>query len=175
MEQANPDAVGRFSHLRLDLLNQFDGQRLLHVFYQDSTNQLNQLLSAPGSGTWTNQLLTSFGVSAEGGTPLTSFADNTGENVFYLDISQQVHRISSSNGASWANQNLTTLGGGSIAAGAAGLTSFSDGAGEHVVYVSSALAVNHLISSSGGTSWTNQNISSSTSGLSAAKARRRPW
>jgi len=145
-----------------------------HVFYQDSTNQLNQLIRAPGSGTWTNQLLTSFGVSAEGGTPLTSFADNTGENVFYLDISQLVHRISSSNGASWANQNLTTLGSGSIAAGAAGLTSFSDGAGEHVVYVSSALAVNHLISSSGGTSWTNQNISSSTSGSSALNSTPAP-
>jgi hypothetical protein len=144
-----------------------------HVFYQDLNNQLNQLISAAGSGTWTNQLLNSFG-AIEGGTPLTSFADNTGENVFYLDINQAVSRISSPTGATWTHQNLTSLGGGSAAAGAAGLTSFSDGAGEHVVYVSSALAVNHLISSSGGTSWTNQNISSATSGSSALGSTQAP-
>lgn len=125
-----------------------------HIFYQDSGNQLNQLLGTNGSGgvTWTNQGLAQFGVSAEGGTPLASFVDNTGENVFYLDINQSVNRISSSNGVTWTDQNL-----GFRAAGAAGLTSFSDGVGEHVVYVSSSLAVNQLVSS-GGATWTNQNL-----------------
>lgn len=139
-----------------------------HVFYQDFNNQLNQLSSAPGSGTWTNQVLNSFGAIA-GGTPLTSFADNTGENVFYLDINQAVNRISSPTGVTWTHQNL-----GFTAAGAAGLTSFSDGAGEHVVYVGSALSVNHLSSSSGGTSWTNQNIPSGTSGSSALGSTQAP-
>ncbi|HEY2360696.1 MAG TPA: hypothetical protein VGK36_06250 [Candidatus Angelobacter sp.] len=139
-----------------------------HVFYQDSGNQLNQLIRAAGSGTWTNQALPSTG-AIEGGTPLTSFADNTGENVFYLDINQQVSRISSPNGATWTPQFL-----GFTAAGAAGLTSFSDGAGEHVVYVNSALAVSHLISSSGGASWTNQNITSAPSGSSALSSTQAP-
>jgi hypothetical protein len=134
-----------------------------HIFYQDSANQLNQLLGTTGSGgvTWTNQLLNQF--PSEGGTPLTSFVDNTGENVFYLDNTQRVNRISSPNGVIWTNQNLTTLANGFTAAGTGGLTSFSDGVGEHVIYVGSSLVVAHLISS-GGVSWTNQNLTQLSAG-----------
>jgi hypothetical protein len=130
-----------------------------HVFYEDSGNQLDHLSSTAGV-TWTNQLL---GQAPEGGSPLTSFTDNTGEHVFYLDINQRVNHLSSTAGVTWTNQNLSILGNGPSAAGAAGLTSFADGAGEHLVYVGSSLAVNRLLSPNGVT-WTNQNLTQLANG-----------
>jgi hypothetical protein len=127
-----------------------------HVFYLDRAQHVRQLY---WSGGWINQDLTSLSNDASAlpaaGTSLTSFSDNTGEHVFYLDPSQHVRQLYWS--GKWVNQDLTSLSNGASALPAAGsaLTSFSDKTGEHVFYLD---ANQHVIQLYWSDKWTNQDL-----------------
>src|SRR4051794_25607961 len=129
-----------------------------HVFYQNTSNQINQLLGTGGSSgiTWTNQNFNTVTSAVSGGTGLTSFVDHVGEHVFFLDVNHAVNQLLgtvTSAGVTWSSGSVPNS---TLAAGAAGLTSFIDSAGEHVFYVDSNDQVNHLlgtVGSNGAVTW----------------------
>jgi hypothetical protein len=92
---------------------------------------------------------------------LTSFTDSTGVHVYYADEAYQVHQLDGTMGpnvpftnpVSFVDQNLTKMAGGSAAPGViscAHLSSFSDAAGEHVIYQGAADGQLHMLTFSNG-------------------------
>jgi len=107
------------------------------VFYVDSSQNLNQMLLAPGllaPPTNTNLGVQSWGgISGYSANGELSLASTVFERVFYETSDQHVHMLESTNGGSFADEDLTRWTGG-LARYGSDFTSFHDGSGEHVFY-----------------------------------------
>jgi hypothetical protein len=141
-----------------------------HVLYLDANQHVRQLYWSNKwtSGNWVNQDLTALSNSssalAASSSSLTSFADNMGEHVLYLDTSQRVQQLYWSNkwtSGNWVNQDLTALTNSSSASPVSGspLTSFANGAGEHVLYLDQNRQVRQLHWQNG-SNWVNEDLTS---------------
>jgi hypothetical protein len=108
------------------------------VFYADSAQNLNQMLPAPtlvAPPTNTNLGVQSWGgISAYSANGEFTLASTVFERVFYETSDQHVHMLVSSNGGSFADEDLTRLTGGTLARRGSDFTSFHDGSGEHAFY-----------------------------------------
>jgi hypothetical protein len=143
-------------------LSGFSDQAGEHVVYLDANQHVRQLFWSRGSN-WVIQDLTAISSSSfvlpGSGSPLTSFADQSGEHVVYLDANQHVHQLSWSRGSNWVNQNLTAISNSDSALPnpSSPLTSFADQSGEHVVYLDANRHVRQLYWKNGG-NWVNQDL-----------------
>ena len=68
----------------------------------------------------------------------------TNNQVFYLDASNTINKLSATSSTTWGNQNL-----GQLATGSTRLTSFTDNLGSHVFYQNTSSQINQLL----GTGW----------------------
>ncbi len=145
-----------------------------HVVYQNSVGNIDQLYY-PGSGTaWIPQNLTA--TYASGATApvspsgLSSFIDPNGsEHVVYIDTNQQINQLVYIVGTSfWAQQNLTTLAGGSNAGTGSNVAAFLDvNNGQHIAYIDGSGNINQLYYPGFGTSWSSQNLTGNYGGNAA--------
>jgi hypothetical protein len=100
---------------------------------------------------------------------MTSFNDTVGQHAIFLGGDSHVHQLvcpptSNCNiSASWINQDLTNMAGGTTANQFSRLTSFSDAFGEHVFLADGATHIYQLFSSNG-ISWTNHDLGVQSSG-----------
>jgi hypothetical protein len=143
-------------------LSGFSDQSGEHVVYLDANQHVHQLFWSRGSN-WMNQDLTAISNSSfvlpGSGSPLTSFADQSGEHVVYLDANQHVHQLFWSRGSNWVNQDLTAISNSDSALPnpSSPLTSFADQSGEHVVYLDANRHAHQLFWSRG-SNWVNQDL-----------------
>jgi hypothetical protein len=112
------------------------GEHALYLACSGGACHVDQLYAAWGSQ-WVNQDLTIWAKAnlASPSTPLTSFANVWGEHVFFIDVNGHVNQLYSY--PSWGDQDLSVESRSPTNASVCGplLTSFSDGAGQHVFYV----------------------------------------
>jgi hypothetical protein len=143
-----------------------DNSGAQHVAYEDTSLRINQLLYSGGS-TWSNQDLT----AAYGGSPvqysaLTAFVDASGgQHIGYFGAftgyTNPVEQLWW-NGSRWTYQNLSALT--SSTGYYLTITSFVDGAGGmHYAYFDINGNVN-VLTSYGGTTWSNQNVTAIAGG-----------
>ena len=122
-------------------MSSFSDSLGLHVFYPGggSLNHVYQLYWQASSSTWQPaQDLT----AATGGPTnaffTTSFADSTGEHVFYpannnTGNPSHIHHLCGCSGR-WTDQDLTVVSRATVQFSGVGLSSFVDSLGEHVFY-----------------------------------------
>ncbi|HET9182504.1 MAG TPA: RHS repeat-associated core domain-containing protein [Candidatus Angelobacter sp.] len=153
------------------------------VFYIGTNQHVYQLWWNTVNWAWESADLTTLsnGASAASGSKLTGFsidlsAAQLGMNqlAFYTGANQHIYALwwSTSN-FTWQNQDLTAMTSCPLALTTGALTSFSDGASEHVYFVGADQHMNELVWSTGTWSWnqkdltagTNSNVVASGSGL----------
>jgi hypothetical protein len=142
-----------------------------HVYYLGTNRHVYQLYFPLGGTAWVDQDLTAFtgGVLAASGSALTSFADSSGEHVYYRGTNQHVYQLDFPlGGTAWVDQDLTAFTGGALAASGSALTSFADSSGEHVYYLGTNQHVYQLDFPLGGTAWVDQDLTAFTDGALAA-------
>jgi hypothetical protein len=135
-----------------------------HIAYQDDYSRINQIIY---SGTLSNQPLTPPNTSPLPLTALTTFVDaNGGQHIgYFANASSYPYPVNQLywNGSTWVNQNLSAMSG-SAGANSVGITSFTDGGdGMHIAYFDDNGDIN-LLTSYGGTSWSNQNVTAAAGG-----------
>lgn len=148
-----------------------------HVFYVDTSGDLNQLYY-PGSGTtWYPQDLgTSYSLPGVVGNSLASLINpaTDNQNVYYIDQFGHIQNaFYIGTGTAWQDQDLIGLYGGNTAVSGSPLIAFYDlpggvSGGQHVVYLDSSGNVNQLFYPGYGTTWYPQNLTSLASGAVAA-------
>ena len=141
-----------------------------HVFYVDEIQHVNQLYYA-WNEPWVNQDITLSAALSSGppfllpplpevSSDLASFADNSGEHVFYVNSSSEIYQLYFN--GSWSAQDLSQQAGAPQAELSA-LAASSDRFGEHVFYVSpGSQHVEQLYLPYGG-KWINQDITAAAS------------
>jgi hypothetical protein len=131
-----------------------------HVFYVGADFHVHQLYFS-NANTWSNQDLTvaAQGINASNLDQLVSFADGSGEHVFYTGTDLHVHRLSIYN-SPWQDLDLTNASGSGTLANDA-LTGFSDAVGEHVYYAGARDGHIHELLLNGST-WSDRDLSAWT-------------
>ena len=82
-----------------------------------------------------------------------------GDHIYYIGSEQHVHQLYYNN-QYWADQDLTSMSNGPLAASGSGLAGYSASDGQHIYYMAANQHVHHLIYANG---WVDQDLTAFTS------------
>lgn len=136
-----------------------------HTFYVGSNGDVYQLYY--NETAWVDQdlmSLTACGCAANLSTGLTSFADSTGEHLFYEGSAGHLRQMYWTDAAGWSAQDISEAApSGPLPESGTALTSFGDNNGEHLYYViNGATNVDELFFDFDDAEWVAQTLVSPT-------------
>lgn len=141
----------------------------VHVFYQGETQHIYGGLLNSGSFEDITSL-TGAPDPASLSSPITGFADASGDHVFFAASNQHVYQLYyEANLHEWTPvEDITTTSGAPVAAGGSSLSGFSDTPGEHVIYLGTNNHVYQLYYNFNAHEWGYGDLTSITGNIPAA-------
>jgi len=143
-----------------------------HILFLGTNQHIYQLYWNSGNHEWGYGDLTAAtgNTLAATNTTLTGFADSSNvEHVGYLGPNQHVYELYDN--GSWHNRDLSALTGNTLALSGGVISGFYDKSdayygpgGEHYFYVGAKQHIDLLLSTNGGSSWTNTDITAAIGG-----------
>jgi hypothetical protein len=122
---------------------------------------VHELYCPTGGGTWHLNDLTVIVAAppAAAGSPLTSWADPANEHVIFLDAGGHVHEMyCPTGGGTWGHNDLTAMVSAPPAAAGSPLTSWTDPANEHVIFLDGSGHVHEMHCPVGGAAWGHNDL-----------------